>query len=120
MKIKLVTRGFTVIETLTVVVMIGILVSVTTFGMLGWRSRAAVAEVKHNLNGVRIAMDNYKNFNNTYPLSLPSNFSVSGNVTIVVKSATSTSYCVEGSSTSVGGLLYRVGTSYPEPVAGAC
>ena len=65
-------RAFTIIELLVVIVVIGILTSLSVFAFSGWRSQVAKTEVQNDINGVYAAMQSAKNWNNGYP-SVPEN-----------------------------------------------
>lgn len=63
------SRGFTLIEILVVVSIIGILAALLLSNMVGVRERAADARLKSNLKQMATALRLYYNDNQTYPPS---------------------------------------------------
>lgn len=61
------TLGFTLIEVLIVVAIIGILVVTLTMSMRGQRSKAEDARVKSDLDRLKVAFEDYYNDHNCYP-----------------------------------------------------
>lgn len=114
------TVGFTIVELLVVIVVIGILAMVTVFSMNGWRERTARNGVQNDLKAASTAMENEKNFNNGYPAWLPASFKPSDDVTVTVKLSTPTSYCIEGTSKTVPTVLYSISSDSKTPVANGC
>lgn len=103
--------GFTIIELVIVIAVIGILSSIAFVSYNGWKQSTTVAQLKSDLNGVAAAMENYRTFNNTYPVptSLPSTFVPSSGVTITpVGIGTATTYCVNATPTSGSPPIYHV------------
>jgi prepilin-type N-terminal cleavage/methylation domain-containing protein len=113
-------HGYTVIEIMIVIFIIAMLVTLVVVGIGGWRQHEAEGVVQHDLNNVRIAMENARNFNNTYPGSLPSSFTESNDVDVTLKSSTGTDYCVEAKSLSVITVVYSVRGSNNKVVSGPC
>ncbi len=62
-------HGFSIIEMIIVVAVIGILAIITVFAFSNYRSRAARTEVRNELTQGASAAKNYRNFNNTYPVT---------------------------------------------------
>jgi len=114
------TWGFTIVELLVIITTIAILAGIVVVSYGQWRKSTAETEVKNDLKAFSAAMKNARNFQNAYPTSVPSSFTASPNVTVTLKSATSTAYCVEATSKVVSGVLFKVQDSTPEPVAGSC
>ncbi|MEP6710487.1 MAG: prepilin-type N-terminal cleavage/methylation domain-containing protein, partial [Candidatus Saccharibacteria bacterium] len=71
--------GFTIVELLVVIVVIGILLGLTIVGYAGWRARTAKKEVQSDLKGALSAMESARNFGAGYPVqaSPPVAFSIS-------------------------------------------
>jgi prepilin-type N-terminal cleavage/methylation domain-containing protein len=113
-------RGFTLVELATVISVIAILATITVFTIGNWRTRTAQGEVQSDLNGVAAAMENAKNFSNGYPATIPTSFQASPNVTVTLKSSTTTSYCAEAASKAVPSVVYSVSSTSSTPVAGIC
>ncbi len=113
------SRGFTIVELLIVIVVIGILATISVFAFGNWRERVATNEVKSDLKGVQTAMESARNFSNQYPLTQPSTFSASNGVTLGYTS-NGTTYCVDARSKSRTNIVYRVTDAIKEPQAGNC
>lgn len=114
------TPGFTIVELLVIITTLAILAGIVVFSFGQWRKSTAETEVKNDLKSFSTAMENARNFQNAYPTSAPSSFTASENVTVTLKSATSTAYCAEGSSDVVAGVLFKVQNGTTNPVAGSC
>lgn len=90
--------GFTLVELMVVVAVLGILVSLSVFSYNGWQSGISEREVRSDLQIVVSAMSNQKNFSNGYQNEVPDNFQPSSNVSVTYSSGSSTTYCIEGTS----------------------
>lgn len=112
--------GFTIVEIMVIIAVIGILAGITVFGIGDWRARTAKAEVASDLNAVVSAMDSARTFSTGYPASIPTTFKASPNVTITLKSSSSSAFCVEAASKAVTSIVYKVSSSNKTPVAGTC
>jgi type IV pilus assembly protein PilA len=118
-------RGFTIVELIVVIIVIGILVSIVVVSYGAWRKNVATSAVKSDLNGVNAAMENYRNFNNAYPTAPTFSgsgalFQSSDNITLTYGSGSDSTYCVQGQSTQYTTIIFRVTQSAKEPVSGAC
>jgi prepilin-type N-terminal cleavage/methylation domain-containing protein len=113
-------NGFTIIELLVVITVIGILAGIVSLSYSSWRTRTAQTEVSSDLNSVSAAMESARNFSSGYPATLPSTYTPSQNVTTILKSSTSTTYCAQATSTVVSSVVYKVTNANKTPVAGAC
>ena len=103
--------GFTIVELLVVIAVIGILASITIVGYGAWRKSAIATQVKSDLSSVITAMENERNFNSGYPspTTIPSTVTASKNVTLTpYPGGTATSYCIDGSSSDDPTVLYYV------------
>lgn len=85
--------GFTLVELIIVVAVIGILAGMTVMYYGNWRKNSVETTMKSDLNSLAAAMDDKRNFSNGYPTSIPSSFTpTEGNVLQLV-GASSTYYC---------------------------
>jgi surface protein len=116
-------KGFTVVELVVIIVVIGILAGMSVMGWSSWRTTLAKKEIQSDLNGVVAAMNNYKNFNDGYPLLVEgcifdqdvatgkctnNIFSASNGVTLTYLSGTTSTFCIEGTSNSNPSISYFV------------
>lgn len=114
------TRGFTLVDLLIVIVVIVILAAITVVSYGTWRTRTAQTEVQADLKQASVAMENYKNFNNGYPTSLPSTFVAGRNVNITVQSASASTYCLKGVEKEKTNVVYYVSNTSTTPRTGSC
>jgi len=114
--------GFTIVELVVIIVVIGVLASIGVIGYGSWRQRVAVSEVSSDLNGAVSAMESARNFGGGYPGTLPSSFTASPGVTLTFVSGDTTNFCIEATSKSVPSITYFVKTSdnIKEPRRGTC
>ena len=99
--IKKRVSGFTIIELLVVIAVIGILATLAVVSYNGWRHSLASSQVKSDLTNAGAAMKSAATFSDTgYPSSIPSSFSVSGGVTLVLFEQTDETFCIDGTSDS--------------------
>jgi prepilin-type N-terminal cleavage/methylation domain-containing protein len=114
-------QGFTIAELIIVIVVIGILATVSIVGYGSWRTSTAKSEVQSNLNGVVSAMESARGFNNGYPVSIPSTIQQNNNVTLAYVRGDSSSYCIGGTSTVRTSVVYYVDSRFgSDPKEGAC
>ena len=93
-------KGFTIVELMVVVSIIGILAGLTAFTFRGWQQSIAEREVRSDLTALQTAMKSYQNFNNTFPTTIPSSFNGSGNVAVSISESSTNAYCIDGVSVS--------------------
>mgnify|MGYP000950587383 CR=1 FL=1 len=92
-------KGFTIIELLVVIVIVGILATISIIGYGSWRTSVISAQVKSDLNAAASAMESSRTFGNGYPLTLPSTVVPSTNVSLTLTpSSTALAYCIDGVS----------------------
>lgn len=114
------SRGFTLVEIVVAIAIIGTLLGLTVFAIGNWRTRTAQNEVSSDLNSVSAAMEAARNFSTGYPAAIPTTFTASRNVTVTLKTSSATAYCVEAVSKVVPSVVYHVGSASRVPVAGVC
>jgi type II secretory pathway pseudopilin PulG len=112
--------GFTIIELVTIITVLGILAGIVVFTAGQWRKQTAETEVKNDLKTFSAAMENARNFQNAYPATVPSSFAASKNVTVTIKTSSTTAYCAEGTSKTITSVLFSIRNADTEPKAGAC
>ncbi len=108
-------QGFTIVEVVIVVIVIGIITAVSVVGFGAWRSSVATKEVQSDLNGVIAGMDGNRNFDEDgYPIfpegtvfdSNNSIFKPSDDVTLTYIRGDADSYCIEAQSTTNPAIIY--------------
>ncbi len=113
--------GFTIVEIIIVITVISIISAVGIIGFGSWRESIAKAEVKSDLSNAAAAMKNELNYNNAYPLSLPTTYKSSKNVTVTYRSGDTSSFCIEAASTVIPSIVFFVNsTSQRQPAEGTC
>lgn len=117
------SSGFTIVELLVVIMIIGILATISVFAFGQWRARTATTEVKHELLNLQSKIKDYRTWNNTYPTSLAqmeystkSDFNYN---TLTVDNATN-KYCVGISSTRATTGIWYISNSSNMPTQTAC
>lgn len=122
MKIKNKThyKGFTIVEIMVIITVIGILAGIAVFSIGDWRARTAKGEVASDLNAVVSAMEGARTFSTGYPASIPTTFKASPNVTVTLKSSSSSAFCAEAASKVVTSVVYKVSSGNKTPAAGTC
>lgn len=113
-------NGFTIVELATVIAVLAILVTITVFAVGNWRQKTAENEVKSDLTNFAGAMENARNFGNGYPSSIPPTFTASQNVTVTLKSSSTSAYCAEGQNSAAENVLYHVDSGSTTPATGGC
>ena len=100
--------GFTVVEMVIVIAVISVLFVIGTFAWNSWEESMDRSVLETELSTVSVAMDQYQNFNNRYPLSLPESYKPGQNVTATYRSGSANSYCIEARLTDNPSLVYKV------------
>ncbi|OGV91709.1 hypothetical protein A2783_01995 [Microgenomates group bacterium RIFCSPHIGHO2_01_FULL_45_11] len=106
------SKGFTLIEMLIVMAMIGVLLAIATVSYRTTRIRAQNARREADIQQVRTALEIYRSDNGTYP-----NVSVSGNM----QTAVGATYLTNSVQDPVGGTyVYTYGCPASGCAAGTC
>jgi len=114
-------EGFTVVELVVVIIVIGILAAVSIIGYGSWRKQTATVQVQGDLNSVIAAMESARNFSSGYPTSVPTTSNTSGASTLTYISGDSKSFCIEAQSTQYSDVRYYVNSSQGKIItAGGC
>lgn len=79
--------GFTIVEIIIVVIVVGILMSIVTLGYSNVRRTAMLRAVQSDLQNVSTAMEQTIQKTSAYPTSLPSEIKASDGVTLTIVSA---------------------------------
>ena len=113
-------RGFTLVELMIVTAVLVVLAAVSVVGYGAWRQSVAQKEVQTDLQTVATAMLSARNFNDSYPTSVPSGFKASPNVELTYVTGSGTGYCVEAVSKINPDVKYYLSSNSKVPVAGSC
>lgn len=115
-------RGFTIIEVVVIITILALLVGLSYFFIGDWRGRAAINEVKSDLNGAAAALENVRNFQNGYPATLTNAvFEPTDTVTLDYTRRGDGSYCLIGTSTERSNVEWFVDSrANKQPLQGDC
>lgn len=112
-------QGFTIVELMTVVVVLSIVLAISIVAYGGWRSRVAQASLESDLTAAATAMDNERQFNNLYPVALPQSFRGDTSRITVHVTGGGQAFCLEGRAAGLTDtLVIRSGNS--QVVKGHC
>jgi prepilin-type N-terminal cleavage/methylation domain-containing protein len=107
--------AFTLAELLVVIVVLGILATITVMGYGNWQKSITTTTIKSDLNGVASAMENAHTFgSNGYPTDINSltTFKPSDGITLVGGSSDGgTTYCVNATSSKDTTLNYYISST---------
>ena len=112
------SRGFTIIELLIVIVIVGVLVAITAVGFNGITKSAKEASAKSDLKqaATQLEADKAKSSNNQYPNNT-NNLKTSPNNNLEITSD-GTSYCL--SVTSTNNIAFNITNTNTSPQPGVC
>ena len=130
-------QAFTIIELVVIIVVIGILATISLFAIRSWRDTVAETEIKSDLQSLKNAMDNAKNWSkgetSGYPVltegvtfdgsdaAAKKLFTQSPGVVLTYGSGDKTYYCVDAvSKTRENVYLYMDSRNGGEPKKGTC
>lgn len=115
-------KGFTIVELLIIVTILGLLASIAYFSIGDWRRRAATNEVKSDLHNAAAVLDNLRNFQNEYPSDLEeSDFKPTSTVELDYTRRGDGSYCLNGWSSVRGDVEWYIDSrTSKEPAEGTC
>ncbi len=120
-KESLKSRGFTIVEILVVITVVGVVAGISVVSYGAWRKDIATDQVISELNGVSGAMENARNFGSTYPTAIPTTFKPTEGVTLTYSGGDGKTYCIQGVSKSNPSIVYHYDVSEKkEPQVGAC
>lgn len=101
-------KAFTIVELTVVIVIIGLIAAIAIISYSSWRENIAESAVKTELEAVRSAMNDAKNFSNGYPSALPNAFVPSDHVTTNYAYGDTTSYCVNAMSVNYPSIKWKL------------
>ncbi len=128
-------KGFTLVELVIVITVIGILASISVVGYGKWRESTAQKVVQSDLQMVAAGMKSARNFSKSYPiLAAGSTFDTTGpmantqifksspDVTLTYIAGDSKQYCVEGVSIKQPSVRFYISPtlSNDKPTSGSC
>lgn len=119
-------QGFTIVELMVVVAVIGILAGISIGGYNQWRKSVAKREVQSDLHAVASAMESKRTFNNAYPSGATAlsqiSFTSSAGVALTYKTGSAVTYCIEARSIKEPTVLYHldVANRNKTPEVGVC
>lgn len=115
-------KGFTIVEIVIVVVVIGILAGITVVGYGAWRERTAITAVKNDLLAASVVMKGTQDRQTGFSTALPSSFESSDGVTLSLKTgSTAKFYCLEATTTGKPGVTFFIDSGKnTEPTEGVC
>lgn len=132
-RIKKQSRAFTLVEIVVVIAVIGILATIGIIGFGSWRERTALTEVESAASGVKAAMEEARNRNNSYPVfyigtefdgtnDTKELFTQSENIRITYERGTGQGYCVDVRSkvAPTVGMFIETSGSSATPRKGTC
>ncbi len=103
------SSGFTIVELIIVITIIGILAGITILSFGNWKSQTITAQLKSDLNGAAQAMESYRTFNNVYPATVPSTFTPSSGDTLTGGSSDGgKTYCVDAANVQLTTLKFYI------------
>lgn len=115
-------KGFTIVELVIVVAVIGILAALGVIGLGTWRTHVAETEVSSNISGVQAGMEDALNRRDAYPVfpvgtefdgsnDSKSIFIQSEYVTVTYARGSGTSYCIDVRSKAVSSVYMSIDTA---------
>lgn len=122
MRNKTMRFGFTIVELIVVIVIIGILTGFVIFNYNTWKLDTTISQLKSDLTAAQSAMENQRNFNNAYPADINAinSYRHSSDVTVSGGSADGKTYCISAYNSAYPSMFYSITSTYPNPQAGDC
>ena len=112
--------GFTLIELIVVIAVMGILATIVLLNYGKWQDSIAIANLKSDLNGAAAAMENSRTYSNSYPESPPPSFKSSNGIVVSGGSMDAgNTYCLSAQNTKTG-VSYYITSDNKVPQVGAC
>ncbi len=127
------SSGFTIVEIIATIIIMGILFTIAVLSYGDWQQRIAVTDTRSALKAVHAAMESSRNFSTGYPIgvaggSIPAPSYVqkaADKVTVTYAGGNATGYCANVVSTVRPSVVYYIkplstAASVTEPTAGSC
>lgn len=120
------TSGFTIVEITIVIIVIGILASITLVAYNGSQQQAATAQVKSDIKTATSQLESYRNFNTGYPTSqaaaqAANTLNASSGITLSYTYIAATKdFCVSASSSRSGVSVYKFSSATGILATGTC
>jgi len=116
-------KGFTIVELLVVIAVIGVLATIVVVAYNGWKHTTLVAEVQSDLNGAAAALESSRNFSSGYPADVNTIFTHSNGVTLTGGSGDGgVTYCIDATVTADTSITYYLASETKDqgPQTGTC
>jgi len=105
-------NGYSLLELIVVICIIGIISSIAVISYSGWKRSTTFTQLSSDLNSVSTAMESARTFNNIYPLTIPSTFTPSRSVTLSGGGRVGgKSFCIQAVSANYPTLIYSIDSS---------
>lgn len=115
------SRAFTIVELLVVISVIGILSGIGIVSYGAWRNDVNKSQALSDLNGVKAAMEDARNFDSGYPSSLPSSFVASEGITLTYVNGSSAGFCIQAVHERQPAVTYYISSEDSDtPKQGTC
>lgn len=114
-------NGFTIVETIVVIAIIGILATISVVSYSAWKRTSVEAQLRSDLSGAAAAMGDYQTFNERYPASVGdlTTFTASDGVTLTGGSLHGGAYCIMSENNDAT-IKYRIDSFINEAEEGTC
>ena len=112
--------GFTLVELLVVVVIIGILVAIAIPVFLNQREKAWTSAVESDLRNAAPIAEGYFADTGTYTGLTKTSMLTSEGVTLTIATANDTGYCINATHTNLSGETWSLNSATGRVVEGAC
>lgn len=118
---KMLRDGFTLIEVLIVVAILGILVTLVVFGGGSFMKRSAESSLKTDLSGAGAILQKEKLAKQTYPQTLPSSIKRDAKTTFDYSTSTDRSeFCLIATHGNYNDIKYYITNKTTNPTSGQC
>lgn len=113
--------GFTIVEVIAVIVIIGILAGISVVGYGAWQRQLASSVLQSDLQGAYGAMENARTFDDTFPSAIPNTFQKQADVVLTFSSLSGDlQYCLTATHVGYPELSYYIASNQKTPTEGDC